>query len=54
MTSKTVHAHHIVQMLGNSCISVEGENVLIIVTMLALTDVGGVPFINCSMIISHT
>jgi hypothetical protein len=41
-------------MLGNSGISVEGENVLIIVTMLVLTDAGDIPFIHCLILISHT
>ena len=53
ITSKTVHARQIVQILGNSEIFVVGENVLINETMLELTDDGGVPLTNCSMISSQ-
>ena len=54
ITSNTVLARRIVQLLGNSEIVVVDEKVLIMVMMFELIAVGGIPFTNCSMISSQT
>ena len=53
-TRSTVFPRLIVHMLGCSLIFVKGEKCRTVETMLALTDVGGVPFTSCSSRSSQT
>jgi hypothetical protein len=53
-TRSTVRPRRIVQMLGSSLMIVIGEKHRTKERMLALTEVGGVPFTSCSMINSQT
>ena len=53
-TRSTVLPRRFVHMLGCSLIIVKGEKCRTVETMLAFTDVGGVPFAICSSINSQT
>ena len=50
----TAHPHRIVQILGSSVMIIIGEKHQTKERMLALTEIGGVPFTSCSMINSQT